>query len=206
MKPLTLLFTALSLILGLAACADTPPKPEKVFWGKAVNGVQAGLSLEGGNATLSQGQHITFKFLLRNVGKKPVTLDTEGYGDPFHWSAITQERNHRISITRSVLLVSGIHPEPITLTLAPGETQALTGPSPTFLLATMRNSTYTEPVLVITHSGAYSIQAAPLFPRIEGRDNWVQKLVTGVIPLKVLAAPSSTVPSSTSTVPKTGNR
>ena len=186
----TCLLAVMLLIAGLVARSDTVPKPDKVFWGKTVHEVQAGMSLEGGRSSFLEGQRITFKLLLRNVGKHPISFEAEGYTKtPFNWSAVTEEQNHRISIS-PMLIVNGIYPSPITVTLAPGETQILTAPAPTFLLATMGNSLYTEPV-VLTQSGTYSFQVAPLLQRVDGKDNWVQKLITGALPLKVLTLSSS---------------
>ena len=190
----TCLLAAMLLIAGLVARSDTAPKPDKVFWGKAVHDVQAGASLDGGRASFVEGERIVFKLRLRNVGKEPITFEAEGYAPPpFNWSAVTEERKHRVSIGR-MLIINGITPTPISVTLAPGETQVLAGPSPTFLLTRMGDSMYTEPVVCI-QSGTYSFQTALLLPRINGKANWVKELVTGALSLKVQVLPgSSTLP------------
>ena len=188
MKPQMMIYTALLLLPGLAARSGDVPRHEKVAWGKTIHGVQAGLVLEGGEFSHIQGQRVTFKLLLRNVNTKPVTFGAEGYVEtPFNWSALTQENKHKIFVAR-LLNVNGIFPQPFTLTLAPGETRVLVGPPPNFLLARMGSSAYTEPTAII-HSGIYTIQVAPFLPGIEGRDNWTQNLVTGIISLKVAELP-----------------
>jgi hypothetical protein len=190
MKPIAILLAASLLIIGLTAGAAKAPQPEKVFWGRAIHGVQAGLSLEDAETGIAQGQPITFKLLLRNVGKTSITFETEGYTEtPFNWSALTQERTRRVSIGRT-LNVNGISPSPLTITLAPGETQILVGPAPKFRLTSMGSSAHTEPVAIIK-PGVYLVQAAPFLPSMTGKNSWLQKLVTGALPLKVLASPAA---------------
>lgn len=190
MKITMIVLTALLLVNGWTAGSATAPRSEKIFWGKSIHGVQAGLSLADGETTFTQGQSVTFKLLLRNVGKKPIILEAEGYIDSaFNWSALTQERTGKVLIGRQ-LNVNGRYPSPFTLTLAPGETQTLDGPAPKFRLAVMGNSVHTEPVAIMK-PGAYRIQAAPFLPHIDGKDNWVHRLVTGTLPIKVLDVPGT---------------
>ena len=207
---------------------------KNIFWGKPVNGLQAGIEMWGGtdairipsgshvefghspspgksdasvirfmevaNQYIPIGETATFQIHIKNVGKTILTFSAEGYagydGEPFNWSYEVSDkvrgpgnpaRTFPIKIGRQ-LIVNGVSPPPLQISLAPGAQFTIPGPAPKFRIVEEGASFNSEPVIGLK-PGSYQFRATPFMPLMNGQDNWVRNLTTGVIKVGVLPPP-----------------
>lgn len=157
-------------------------KAEQVSWGRAVNGLKAGISIHEPQTPIKQGQSVTFHLWLKNIGKTRRTIKWSGSG----WTSVTDDKK-RISITRSL---SGSANEPIseTITLLPGVSTFAIGTNATFKVVPKLGSDLTKGAVLIADTGNYTVSAVPFLPKFGSQHKWLIELVTGPLSIQVVEA------------------
>jgi hypothetical protein len=143
-----------------------------VAWGKAVNGLQAGLRYPASQSSIALGEAAPFEVVVRNVGDRSIKVPHVG---PSAFLAAVEE--DRQLLLRPVGIGDGFE---VTRVLAPGE-EMVFGIS-LLLLPPRQTVSPGRPWVEIT-PGKYRVSCPSVLLRRDGSDD---KLATGLLQLEVL--------------------
>ncbi len=159
-------------------------------WGKAVDGLQLGLTYDLQNRPYFQGERVSFKVNLRNNSNKAVDVDCSG--DPVWHPRITDANGKPVKVSSPAIPI----PSKIRyLSLGPGKTKTIETvflkldekPDAEWDRKTLNPNCYLTP-------GEYYIQCDYDFIR-SPKANWHGKLTTGKFKIEVLPKPNSENPN-----------
>ena len=174
--------------------ASLTPEPN-VSWGKAVNGLQAGISFELGERPYHVGESVSFVFKLRNVGSDTIHLS---YAEPafLGWTPIVVDAGGRkVPVTGPVY---NIPVQGVRRSLAAGDTIVLG--NPTFTIHPFGWQGEIKDAVVYAAPGEYRASQPYRFQASEPND-WSGELTSGRLNLKVIspdATATADLPGDTS--------
>jgi hypothetical protein len=198
---LSLLIGALSGSTSLAAQAVRPaPHPAEIAWGKAENGLQAGLRVSSASLAYTIRQKVTLEVVVRNISKEPITFShlqdvvmDRQTGDPvagmlYEFPPVVLDRaGKHMDIALGEIRLGEVPTQ--TETIAPGK-DAVIGRLTLTLAAPNTKASLPRPILFVT-PGVYTVSQSFFFQRKSGVN---EHLTTGPLKLTTAAGGKGTEP------------